>query len=78
MKPIKIESEEMKRAICSGETYFQVENRKFILLEVDDVKEPYGYEVTDPDEEKQLLRALHSNNPVLDEEEISRLLDEKE
>lgn len=77
MKPIKIENEEMKKAICSGNAYIQVENRKFLLFEIDQMKEPNGYEVTDPDEEKQLLKALQSDNPVLDEEEINRILGEQ-
>jgi chorismate mutase len=74
MKPIKVESEEIKRVICSGDAYIQVDNRKFLLFEVDQVKEPNGYEVTDPDEEKQLLNALREENPILDDDEINRLL----
>jgi chorismate mutase len=74
MKPIKVESEEIKKAICSGDVYIQVDNRKFLLFEVDQVKEPDGYEVNDPDEEKQLLNALRDENPILDDDEINRLL----
>jgi chorismate mutase len=74
MKPIKVESEEIKKAICSGDVYIQVDNRKFLLFEVDQVKEPDGYEVNDPDEEKQLLNALRDENPILDDDEINKLL----
>ena len=74
MKPIKVESEEIKKAICSGDVYIQVDNRKFLLFEADQVKEPDGYEVNDPDEEKQLLNALRDENPILDDDEINRLL----
>ncbi len=35
------------------------------------------YEVTDRDEEDQLLKALKSENPVLTEEEITRMLGDK-
>jgi chorismate mutase len=38
------------------------------------MKEPNGYEVTDPEEEKQLLKALREDNPIVDDEEINRLL----
>jgi hypothetical protein len=74
MKPIKVESEEIKKAICSGDVYIQVDNRKFLLFEADQVKEPDGYEVNDPDEEKQLLNALRDENPILEDDEINRLL----
>ncbi|WML41513.1 hypothetical protein RCG19_07640 [Neobacillus sp. OS1-2] len=74
MKPIKIENEEIKKVIGSGQAYIQIGNRKFLLFEVDQIKEPNMYEVTDSDEEKQLLRALELENPVLSEEEITRML----
>lgn len=77
MKPIKVENEEIKKAICSGDAYIQVDHRKFLLMEVEQVKEPNVYEVTDPDEEKQLLNALEFNNPVLDDKEINRILGEQ-
>lgn len=38
------------------------------------MKEPNGYEVTDPNEEKQLLNALRGDNPILNDDEINRLL----
>jgi hypothetical protein len=77
MKPIKVENEDIKKAICSGDAYIQIENRKFLLLEVDQIKEPNVYEVTDPHEEKQLLNALEFDNPVLDDKEINRILGEQ-
>jgi hypothetical protein len=58
MKSIKIENEDIKKAICSGDAIIQVENRKFLLFEIDQVKEPNVYEVKDPEEERQLLDAL--------------------
>jgi len=74
MKPIKIDNEEIKKVIFSGQDFIQIGNRKFILFEVDQIKEPNMYEVTDSDEEKQLLKALEHENPVLSEEEITRML----
>ena len=77
MKAIKVENEEIKKAICSGDVYIQIENRKFLLLEVDEMKGSNRYEVTDPDEETQLLNALRFDNPVVDDEEINRILGEQ-
>ncbi|MDQ1000625.1 hypothetical protein QFZ28_001025 [Neobacillus niacini] len=77
MKPIKVEDEEFKRAVYSGESYFQVGDRKFILFEVEQINEPNVYEVVDPEEEQKLLEALKSDNPVLSEEEINRMLNDK-
>jgi hypothetical protein len=74
MEPIKIENEEIKKVIGSGQAYIQIGNRKFLLFEVDQIKEPNMYEVTDPDEEDQLLTALEHENPVLSEAEITRML----
>jgi hypothetical protein len=74
LKPIKVENEEIKRAICSGDSYIQIGDRKFLLFEVDQIKNPNIYEVVDHDEEEQLLSALEDENPVLSEEEIKRML----
>jgi hypothetical protein len=32
------------------------------------------YEVTEPDEEIQLLKAMNLNNPIVSEEEITKML----
>lgn len=74
MEPVKIENEEIKKVIGSGQDYIQIGNRKFLLFEVDQIKEPNMYEVTDPDEEHHLLKALEHENPVLSEAEITRML----
>ncbi|HLO11354.1 MAG TPA: hypothetical protein VK190_03775 [Pseudoneobacillus sp.] len=74
MKPIKVENEDLKRAVNLGESYIQIDNRKFMLIDVDQMKEPNVYEVTDPEEEKQLLKALEENNPILSDEEIDMML----
>jgi hypothetical protein len=65
MKPIKIENEEIRKVIISGEDYIQIDDRKFLLFEVDQIKEPNVYEVTDLDEESQLRKALEEDNPIL-------------
>jgi hypothetical protein len=73
VKPIKVENEDLKRAVNLGEPYIQVDNRKFLLIEVDQIREPNVYEVTDPKEEKQLFKALEKNNPILSDEEIDKM-----
>ncbi len=44
-------------------------------MEVEEVSKDDGYQVTDPDEEKQLLKALEEDNPVLSEDEIKKMLE---
>lgn len=77
MKPIKVENKEIKKAVNSGESYFQIGDRKFILFEVDQINEPNVYEVSDPEEEKKIMEALESDNPILSEEEITRMLSDQ-
>ncbi|MGM0828999.1 MAG: hypothetical protein ACQEU4_12295 [Bacillota bacterium] len=55
MEPIRIDQDDLKRAIQSGLSYIQVGKRKYLLMEVEEVSHDDGYQVTDPDEEKQLL-----------------------
>ena len=76
MKPIKVEDEEIKKAVNSGESYLQIGNRKFLLFEVEQIKEPNVYEVSEPEEERKLLEALEDENPVLSVEEINKMLDD--
>jgi hypothetical protein len=65
LNPIKIENEDIQYAINSGENYIQVGERKFLLIEVEQVKENI-YEVTDSEEEELLLQALKEDeNPLL-------------
>ena len=63
-----------QREIQSGHSYIQV-GRRFLLLEVEEVSNHDCYEVTDPEEEKQLMAALNENNPILSEEEIKAMID---
>jgi hypothetical protein len=74
MKPIIVKNEEIKKAVVSGESYFQIGDRKFTLFEIDQISEPIVYEVSDPVEEKKLLEALENENPVLSEDAIKRML----
>ncbi|PWA09261.1 hypothetical protein DCC39_13475 [Pueribacillus theae] len=74
MKPIIVDNKDIKMAIQSGHSYIQVGNRKFLLMEVEEVNEGDCYNVTDPEEEKQLRLALEGDNPVLSEEEINKML----
>lgn len=75
MEPIRIEDYGIKKAIQSGHSYIQVGNRKFLLMEVEDVSNDDCYEVTDPEEEKQLLAAINEHNPILTDEEIKKMLE---
>lgn len=74
MKPIKVDNLDLKKIIQSGNYYIQVGHRKFLLMEVENAREADCYEVTDPEEEKQLLKALNGPNPILSEDEINRIL----
>ncbi|RSK28841.1 hypothetical protein EJF36_19260 [Bacillus sp. HMF5848] len=75
MEPIRIEHDGIKKAIQSGHSYIQIGKRKFLLMEVEDASDSDCYEVTDPDEEEQLLAALNDNNPLLTDEEIKAMLE---
>lgn len=74
MKPIKIEQEGLKEAIKSGKTYIQVGNKKFLLVEVEEVNKNDFYVVSDKEEETKLLEALNKYNPILSEEEMNKSL----
>jgi hypothetical protein len=73
MEPIRIDQDDVKKAIQSGHSYIQVGKRKYLLMEVEEVSKDDGYQVTDPDEEKQLLKALEEDNPILSEDEIKKM-----
>ncbi|MFI8578254.1 hypothetical protein ACIGEL_21565 [Rossellomorea aquimaris] len=75
MEPIRIDQDDVKKAIQSGHSYIQVGKRKYLLMEVEEISHDDGYQVTDPDEEKQLLKALEEDNPVLSEDEIKKMLE---
>jgi hypothetical protein len=70
MKLVKLENEELTSAITDGNAYIQVGNRKFMLFEVEEVKQSDYYEVTDPEEERLLLEALNDYNPSLSKQEV--------
>lgn len=74
VEPIKIEDNEVKKAIQSGHPYIQVDAKKYLLMEVEEVNEYASYIVTDPDEEERLKAALDHTNPILTEDEINAML----
>ncbi|GEN82852.1 hypothetical protein SLU01_11640 [Sporosarcina luteola] len=74
MEPIKIENDEVKKAIQSGRPYIQVDAKKYLLMEVEVVNEYAAYVVTDPVEEKRLRATLDRENPILTDEEINAML----
>lgn len=75
MDPIRIEHDDIKKAIQSGHSYIQVGKRKFLLLEIEEVDDNECYNVTDFNEEKKLMEALYEDNPILSEEEIQKMLE---
>jgi hypothetical protein len=75
MEPIRIDQDDVKKAIQSGHSYIQVGKRKYLLMEVEEVSKDDRYQVTDPDEERQLLKALEEDNPILSEKEIKNMLE---
>ncbi len=74
MKPIKVENEDILKAVSSELPYIEIGNRKFLLFEVDQISETDVYEVTDNEEERLLLDALKGDNPILSEAEIDKML----
>ncbi|EEG76054.1 hypothetical protein [Dethiobacter alkaliphilus] len=80
MKPIKIDSKAILLAINSGKHYIQVDGRRFLLLEVEEIDDSTltadMYKVTDPEEEKLLLGAIKNDNPILSAKEIDQMLEE--
>lgn len=75
MEPIKIDNEDLKKVIQSGNSYIQIGKKKFLLFEVEEHNTNDCYIVTDPEEEKLLLAALNEDNPILSDEEIRKMLD---
>jgi hypothetical protein len=74
MKPIKIENRDIINAITSGDSYIEIDSRKFMLFEVEQVSDPGLYEVIDAEEKKLLLEALEGNNPILSESDVDKML----
>ena len=74
MEPKKIEDNEVKKAIQSGNPYIQVDAKKYLLMEVEKVNDYASYRVTDPVEEEQLRTALDNSNPILTDDEINHML----
>lgn len=70
MKLIKLENEELSKAVTIGDAYVQVGRRKFMLFEVNEVRKSDYYEVTDPEEERLLLEAMQEDNPSYLKQEI--------
>lgn len=77
MKAIKIENQDIHEAVKSGSSYFEIGNRKFFLIEVEQYPDPNDanvYEVTDNEEKRLLLEALKGDNPILSDLEIDKVL----
>ena len=74
MKPLKIDHEELVKEIHCGNPYIQVGEKKYLLMEVNEVYDVNSYGVTDPEEEAMLQKALKGDNPILSEKEIKKML----
>jgi len=74
MKPIKLNYKGLEKEIEAGNTYVQVGNQKYLLMEVNEVYGNDSYQVTNPEKEEKLLKALKEENPILSDDEIQALL----
>jgi len=74
MKPLKINHKGLEKEIGAGNNYIEIGNRKFLLMEVNEVYGNDSYQVTDPEEEEKLLKALKEKNPILSDDQIQELL----
>lgn len=65
MKPVKIDNEEVRKAINAGNGYIQIDGRKFLLLEVEEISdsaENSTYMVTNPVHHSQARRSHHPHD----------------
>lgn len=70
MRILKVDHDEINKAVRDGDTYLQIGNRKFMLFEVEEVSQSGFYEVTDSEEESLLLEAMNGDNPSLPKQEV--------
>ncbi len=70
MKAIKIENRDIINAITSGDSYIEIDSRKFMLFEVEQVPSSGIYE----EEKKFLLEALEGDNPILSDADVDKML----
>lgn len=78
MKVVKLDNEELFNAISDGDICIQVGSRKYMLFEVEEVTQNGYYEVTDPEEEMLLLKAMDGDNPALSKQEVLEQLSRRE
>lgn len=74
MKRIKIEDRRVIDALTSGDAYIEVDDRKFMLFEMEKITVPDRYEVVDEEEKQLLLEALQGDNPILSDAEVDAML----
>lgn len=77
MKLIKLENEELSKAVLDGDMFVQIGNRKYMLFEVDEVRQSDYYDVTDPEEEKLLLEAMQDDTNSYSTQEVLNLMSEQ-
>ncbi len=74
MKRIKIEDRSVIDALTSGDAYIEVDDRKFMLFEMEKITESDRYEVVDEEEKQLLLESLQGDNPILSDSEVDAML----
>ncbi|WP_262176493.1 hypothetical protein [Saccharococcus sp. Marseille-Q5394] len=73
MKLIKFDDAKAKKA-HSGHPCIQVDAKKQLLMEAEEINDCSYYVVTDSEEEKQLRDALAKTFPLLTEDDINKML----
>jgi hypothetical protein len=76
MKLIKLENDELSKAVTDGDLYIQVGSRKFMLFEVEEIGQSEYYEISDLEEEKLLLEAMQDDSHSFTTEEVLNLISE--
>ncbi|MCD8509374.1 MAG: hypothetical protein LRY73_05480 [Bacillus sp. (in: Bacteria)] len=76
MNANNIEHKDINAINERGKKYSQYRNKNLFLAEmvVEEDKISTVYVVINPDEEKQLLKSLNKKNPILNDEEIIKIL----
>ncbi|HLO04754.1 MAG TPA: hypothetical protein VK191_16735 [Symbiobacteriaceae bacterium] len=74
-KAVRVQDEQLRRALETGVDYLIIDNRRFLLVEVTDQGEGDHYDVTDPEELKAVDEALQETSRTLRGAEARAYLD---
>lgn len=61
-KAIRVQDDDLRRALEAGAEYLIVGNRRFLLVEIDDQGDGEFYDVTDPEEVQILDEAIQDQS----------------